>query len=108
MGMYSIRVRHALTFIIVAVLVSTAWMSFGVHPSAASPGAETGVTDTGSLDAMHAACASGNIDAMHGIMESMTDEDWDAMDSHMGSGMMSSGMMGSASHETTTMDTRRW
>lgn len=101
-------VRRVLTFAIAVALVGAAWVTVGVQSSAASPDTGADMTGTDALAAMHAACVSNDVDAMRGVMESLTDEDWDAMGSHMGSEMMSSGMMGSASYETTTMDMRRW
>ena len=102
------KVRRVLTFAIIVALVGIAWATVSVQSSAASPDTEADVMGIDTLAAMHAACGSNNADAMRGTMESLTGEDWDAMGSHMGSGMMSSGMMGAASHETTTMDMRRW
>lgn len=101
-------VRRVLTFAIAVALVGAAWVTVGVQSSAASPDTGADMTGTDALAAMHAACVSNDVDAMRGVMESLTDEDWDAMGSHMGSEMMSSGMMGSASPETGTMDMRRW
>lgn len=107
------RIRRVMTFTFVAVLAGVAWMTVGLEPSAAAPGAETVVAGAESFDTMHVSCASSDVVAMHGTTESLTDADWSAMSSHMdsnqmGSGMMGQGMMDPTGHHATAMGTELW
>lgn len=102
------RLRRVMTFTFVAVLAVVAWMTVGVEPTAAAPGAETGMASAESFGTMHVSCVPIDVVAMHGTMESLTDEDRDAMGSHMDSSMMGQGIMGPAGHHATVMGTELW
>ncbi|MBI2872553.1 MAG: hypothetical protein HYY00_05095 [Chloroflexi bacterium] len=70
-----------------------------VVPALAAPSRQEGTPGSGAYGAMHAACVAGDVEGMTAAMGSLTEEDWQAMQGHMGGagmgGMMAGqGMMG--------------
>ncbi len=62
-------------------------------PAWAAPSGQSTNPPSDTLAAMHAACAGGDLDGMQGTMDSLTDEEWQAMQEHMQDGQH--GSMGS-------------
>ncbi len=85
----------------VAVSIVAAGVVLVASPAWASPGSHADEPETPATEATHEACEAGDADGMIAAMESLTEEDWQAMEEHMngehdefmGAGMMGMGSM---------------